>query len=73
VIFEIDALFRLVRAEQICVLVLIASGDELLQFQFLEVVGEVVEEIADARVIAVAENGLPFEVLRIVPEFLLDV
>jgi hypothetical protein len=68
VILEIDTLFRLVRTEQISVLVLVAGGDELLEFQLLEIVGEVMEEIADAGVVTIAEHGLALEVLGVMAE-----
>ena len=40
-------------AEQISVAVLVADGDQLLQLQLLEVVREVVKEIADLGIVAV--------------------
>ena len=42
---------------------LVAGGDELLQPELLEVVREVVEEVADARVVTVAVDDLALEVL----------
>jgi len=55
-------------AEQGGVVVLAAGGDELL-----EVGREVEEEVADARVVAVAEDGFALEVLLVVTQFLYDV
>ena len=73
VVFEVDSLFRCVLAEQIGVAILVAGGDQLFQFQLLEVVREVVEEIADLGVIAVAKDALFREMLRVMPQLLLDV
>ena len=42
------------RAEQVSVVALEAGRDELLELQLLKVVREIVEEVADARVVAVA-------------------
>ena len=45
-VLELDRLLGVVLAEEIDLLVPVASRDELLQAQLLEVVGEVVEEVA---------------------------
>lgn len=60
-------------AEKIGVLVLVAGGDEFLESQRVVLVGEVVEELADLGIIAVAQDGLALEVLGVVLELLLDV
>ena len=60
-------------AEEVGGVVLVAGGYELLQAEVLEVVGEVIEEVAYARVVAVAENRFALEVLGVVPEFVFDV
>jgi hypothetical protein len=60
-------------AEQIGVAVLVAGGEQLLQLQLLEVVREVVKEIANLGIVAVAQDGLALEMLRVMPQLLLDV
>jgi hypothetical protein len=72
-VLEVDGLLRVVLANEICVLALVASGDELPESQLLEVVGEVMEEVAHAGVVAVAIDDLALEVLFVVPQFLLDI
>ena len=52
---------------------LVAGGDELLESKQMEVQDEVVEEVAHPRVVAVAEDGLAFEVLFVVFELCLYV
>ena len=44
-----------------------------LESQRVELVGEIVKEVADLGVIAVAQDGLALEMLGVVLEFLLDV
>ncbi len=61
------------RAEQVRVLVFVAGGYQLLQFQLLKIVCEAVEEVADPRIVTVAQNGLTFEVRRVVLQFFFDV
>jgi hypothetical protein len=51
----------------------VAGGDELLELQLLEVMREKVEEVADLGIVAVAEDGLLLEVLRVVPQLFFDV
>jgi len=46
VVLKVYGLFGVVLAEEVDFLTLVARGDELLQSQLLEVVGEVVEEVA---------------------------
>jgi hypothetical protein len=41
--------------------------------QCLEVVQEILEEVADARVVAVAQDGLVLKMLLVMDEFLFDV
>jgi hypothetical protein len=60
-------------AEQICVAILVAGGDQIFQFQLLEVVREVVKEIAYLGIVAVAQDALVLEMLSIMPQLLLDV
>ena len=59
--------------KQIDVLVLVACGDELLQTEKFEVVGKIGEEIADARVITIAQHGLAAEMLAEMPQLVVDV
>ena len=73
VVFEVDSPLRRVLAEQVGVAVLVAGGDQLLQLQLLEVVREVVKEVADLGIVAVAQDGLALEMLRVMPQLLLDV
>ena len=72
-VFQPNGLLVVVAAEEVGVLVLVASGDEAFQAQLLEAVGKVAEEVAGARVVAVAEDGLPSEVFTVMTEFVLDV
>ena len=69
VVVEVDSLFRRVLAEQVGVAILVAGGDQLFQLQLLEVVREVVKEVADLGIIAVAQDGLVLEVLRVMRGF----
>lgn len=73
VVFEVDSSFARVLAEQIGVAILVAGGDQLFQLQLLEVVGEVVKEIANLGIIAVAQDSLVLEMLDVMPQLLLDV
>ena len=73
VVFEVDCLFRLVFAEQVCVLVFVASCDELFQPKLPEIQREIQKEIADAGIIAVAQDDLVFEVFLVVPKLSFDV
>ena len=52
-VLQVDRLLGVVLTEEVGVLTLVTSGDQLLQTQLLEVVREVVEKVADAGVIAV--------------------
>ena len=52
-VFKVDGVFSIIPAEQVTILILVAGGDELLEAQFLKVVREVVEEVADPRIVAV--------------------
>ena len=48
-------------------------GDQLLQLEVLEVLYEVLPEVAPFRVVAVAKNGLSFKVVGVVAELVVDV
>ena len=54
-------------AEQIGVAILVAGDDQLFQLQLLEVVGEIVKEVAGLGIVAVAQDGLVLEVLGVMP------
>ena len=51
----------------------VAGSDELSQPQLLEVVGEVVKEVADTGIVAVAVDDLALELRLVVPQLTLDV
>ena len=72
-IYKIHSLLALVLAEQIHILILVASGYEFLQAEKLEVVGEVSEEVAYAWVVAVAQHRLSTEMVVIVTQFVVYV
>lgn len=72
-VFQVRAHLGSMLAEKIGVLVFVAGGDQLFKLQFLEVVREVVKELADLGVVAVTQDGFVFEVFRVVPHLLLDV
>ena len=65
--------FAVVLAEQVAVLVLVASGNQFLQAQLLEVVTEIMEEVAHTRVVAVAEHRLPLEMRLVMLQFVLNI
>jgi hypothetical protein len=54
-------------------LAFIAGRDEFFQTECIEFVREIMEKIADARVVAIAENDFAFEMLLVMAEFLFDV
>ena len=70
---QIDRFLALTLREQIDILILVAGSYQFLQAEVLEVVGKVREEIADARVVAVAQHGLAAKVLAVVPQLIVDV
>ena len=71
---EVDRLLGVVLAEQVGRLALVAGRDELLQPQLLEVVGEVVEEVAHrGGRSAVAIDDLALEAALVVAQLALDV
>ena len=69
----IDGLLTRFLSEQIDVLALVAGGDDALQAEDLKAVREVLEEVAAARIVAVAENCLAPELVAVVPHLVLDV
>ena len=72
-IFKPDGLLLVVAAEEFGVLVLVACGNEPFETQLLEAVCKIVEEVAYAGIIAVAEDGLAPEVLAVVTELVLNI
>ncbi|WP_240520536.1 hypothetical protein, partial [Glutamicibacter sp. BW77] len=72
-VLKVHSLFSVILAEQIRLLALITSGYEFFELQLLEVVAEVMEEIADPWIIAVEIDNFPFEVLLIVAHLVLNV
>ena len=72
-VFKIDGLFRIIPAEQVTTLILVARSDDLCEAQLLKVVREVVEEVTNPRVVAVAVYCLAFEVLPVMLQFSVDV
>ena len=73
VVNQIDSLFRVVSTEQVGTVVFVAGGDNAFQPQRIEFEGKILEEIADARVVAVAENGFPSEKRIVMAQFFFDV
>ena len=73
VVFEVASTLSRVLVEQIGVAVLVTGGDQLFQLQLLEVMREVVKEIADLGIVAIAQDGLVFEKVCVMPQLLLDV
>ena len=72
-VFKINGFLGIVLAKQIGVLAFVAGRDEFFQPQLHEFVGKIMEEIADARVVAIAKNDFAFEMLLVMAEFLFDV
>ena len=73
-VFEIYRFFLVVLAEEVGRVVLVAGGYELFQAEVLEVIGKIVkEEVAYARVVAVAEDRFAFEMFRVVLEFVFNI
>lgn len=60
-------------AKEVALLILVAGGDEAFEPQTLKVVGEVVKEVAHARIVAIAIDCLATEVLGVVHKFLFDI
>jgi hypothetical protein len=60
-------------AKQITLLILVAGGYKPLESQMFEIVGEIVEKIGHAGVVAVTENSLSLEVFLVMFQFVLDI
>jgi len=69
----IDGLFAGLLREEIDVLALVARRNDTFQSEDFETAREVLEEVATARVVAVAEDGLAPELVAVVPHLVLDV
>ncbi len=69
----IDGLLTRLLREQIDVLALVAGGDDALQAEDFKAAREVLEEVAAARIVAVAEDGHAPELVAVVPHLVLDV
>ena len=72
-VFEPNGSFGIVLAEKVALLTLVACRDEPLQAQPLKLVGEIVEEVGNTRIVAIAENRLALEVFLVVGKLALDV
>ncbi len=69
----IDGLLARLLREQIDVLALVACGDDSLQAEDFKTPREVLEEVAAARIVAVAYDGHAPELVAVVPHLVLDV
>ena len=72
-VLEVDAVGRLVLAEQVRLVVLVAGGEQLPEMKHLKIVQEILEKVAYTRVVAVAQDGFVLEVSLVVDELVLDV
>ena len=66
VIFKPNGTLTVILAEKVTLLALVASSYKFLQSELLEIMTEIVEEIADAWIIAIAQHHFVFKVLFIV-------
>ena len=72
-VFQPYGLLLVIAAEEFRILIFVARGDETLHAKLLEAVCKIMEEVTYAGIIAVAEDGLPPEVLAVVTELVLNV
>ena len=72
-ILQPNRLLGIVLAEKVAVLVFVASGNQFLQAQLLEVVAEIMEKVAHTRVVAVAKHRFPLEMRFVVLQFVLNI
>lgn len=70
---KINGTLAFVLAEEVHVLIFIACGYEFLQSKKFKVVGEISEEIAHTRVVAVAQYCLSAKMVAIMTQFVVDV
>ena len=68
-----DRPFAVALRKEIDILALVARCDEALQLKLFKVVREVLEEVALARIVAVAENDLALEMFLVVFELVFNV
>ena len=54
-------------------MILITRRDEFLESEILEIVREIMKEIAYTRIVAVAQNDLSLEMIFVMPQLALDV
>jgi len=54
-------------------MVFVAGGDQFFQLEVFKIIGKIVKEITDARIISFAINYLAFEVFFVMPQFFFDV
>ncbi len=73
VIFELDRPLEIMPRKQVDVLVPVAGRYQLLQSKVSEFQGEILEEIADRRIVAIAIDRLPPELVPVVRQFFLNV
>ena len=66
VIFQPNGTLAAVAAEKVTLLTFVASCNEFFQSESFKIVTEIVEEIADARVITIAKHCFSFKVLFVV-------
>ena len=71
--YEIYSLFACPFRKEIDILTFIAGRNQFLQTEKLEVIGEIFEKVADARVIAVAQYGLTTGVFAVMSQFVVYV
>ena len=64
--FQPNGAFGIILRKQVSVLVLVAGGNQFFQPQLLKVVTEIVEEVADAWVVAVAKHHFVLEMRLVV-------
>jgi hypothetical protein len=69
----LDGLFGVILTEEINMLVFVTSGDQLLELQFLEIVGEVMKEITHSWVVAIAIDDFALKMLTVMLEFPLNI
>ena len=72
-IYEVNSLFAGAFREQINILTFITDSNQFLQAKKLEIVGEIFEEVADARVIAVTQHRLTTEMFAVMAQLIVYV
>ena len=64
-VFQPNRPLAVMAGKEVALLVLVAGGDEPFQPQRLKLVGEVVKKVGNARVVAIAKDGLTPKVLLV--------